>query len=122
MLMRARLSKSKAYLRDPLYIFAAVYSILYVPVLAAIGSVIGDARLEAFTRQDDLYLIPLSIITPLFVFYSAWTAARELVVAESRTAADRAVRWERTWRPFLELFFWPLGIWFVQKRFRNVAT
>jgi len=41
------------------------------------------------------HLMHFHFVAPLFVIYSAWTAARELVVAESKNPVDRAVRWKR---------------------------
>ncbi len=120
-LMRATLAESKEYLRNPVYIFAATISFAYAPVLAVVGMVIGDADLERIWNQNELYLLPFHLVALLFVFYSAWTAARELIFAESKTAADRAVRWERTWKPFLQLLVWPVGVWFVHKRFQDIA-
>jgi hypothetical protein len=52
----------------------------------------------------------------LFVLYSAWTAAKALVILEETGAADRAVRWERTVKTLIALWIWPFGVWWVQKR------
>lgn len=120
-LMRASLSDSIRYLRSPMYIFCAVIAFAYVPVLAILGFILGDQELSRLSDQYQLYLAPFQMIALLFVIYSAWTAARELVTAESKTSADRAVRWERTWKPFLQLLIWPFGVWFVQKRFQDIS-
>ena len=120
-LMRATLAESKDYIRNPVYFLAATISFTFAPILAVVGMVVGDADLDRIWNQNELYLSPFLLVALLFVFYSAWTAARELILAESKTAADRAVRWERTWKPFVQLLVWPVGVWFVHKRFQVIA-
>ena len=119
-LIRASLTTSTRYLRHPLYIVAAVVSFMYAPVLVVLTVLLGEAPLNKLARDNSyLFLPPLG--AAVFVVYSAWTAARAIVIAEEKTPADRAVRWERTLKPFLQLLFWPVGLWFVHKRYERVA-
>ena len=116
LLIRWTLSESKNYLRRPAYIFIAVVSMFFVPVLGMLDFILGDSTMEHLAEQYEQYVFPIIFVALLFVVYSAWTAAKALVIAEEAAAADRAVRWERTVTTFLAMWIWPIGVWWVQKR------
>ena len=116
LLIRWTLSESKQYLRRPLYILIATISFILVPLLGGLDLIVGDSGMERFAKRYEFYVLPAIALALLFVFYSAWTAAKALVISEEAGAADRAVRWERTVKTFLAMYFWPIGVWWVQKR------
>jgi uncharacterized membrane protein len=116
LLIRWTLSESKDYIRHPVYFLMATISFFSVPVLGVIGLILGDSEMERFATSYEPYILPVTTLAVLFVFYSAWTAAKALVICEESGASDRAVRWERTARTFLALWIWPIGVWWVQKR------
>ena len=116
LLIRWTLSKSKVYLHHPLYVSIAAVSLISVPMFGVFGLILGDSAMERFAERYEHYVIPLITLSLLFVLYSAWAAARALVISEEAGAANRAVRWERTVKTFLAMCFWPVGVWWVQKR------
>jgi hypothetical protein len=120
-LIRWTLSESKQYLRHPLYILIATVSFFLIPLIGVFGLIVGDSGMQRFTGSYELYVLPLITLALLFVFYSAWTAAKALVISEEAGAADRALRWERTVKTFLAMYFWPIGVWWVQKRVLTAA-
>lgn len=77
--------------------------------------------MERFAEQYEGYVTSALAVAIFFVLYSAWTAAKCLVVSEEATAADRAVRWERTVKTSFALYFWPVGVWWVQRRVREAT-
>lgn len=117
--IRASLAASTDRLRHPLYVVAAAVSFTYPPVLVALAVLLGEAFVDDLL-QNNSYLFPIHFGVLIFVIYSAWTAARAMVIAEEKTPADKASRWERTFKPFLQLLFWPVGIWFVHRRYERV--
>ncbi|MDJ0908515.1 MAG: hypothetical protein QNI99_04955 [Woeseiaceae bacterium] len=116
LLIRWSLSETREYSRRPLYIVGALLSLLYVPMLGVFGLILGEPALERVTDRHETAFVLVLNLALAFVCYSAWTAAGSLVRSEEAGAADRAVRWERTLKTFLAMWFWPIGIWSVQKR------
>jgi hypothetical protein len=116
LLIRWTTSESKDYFGHPLYLLLATISFFSVPLLGVIGLILGDSEFERIAESYEPYILPIISAAMLFVLYSAWTAAKALVILEETGAADRAVRWERTVKTLIALWIWPFGVWWVQKR------
>ena len=121
LLIRWTLSESREVMRHPVYMVSASLALLIVPLIGLLDAMLGETAMESFAERTEAYVLPLISLSLLFVVYSAWTAARSLVIVEEVTAADRAVRWERTLKTFFAMYFWPIGVWWVQKRVRLAA-
>ena len=89
----------------PLFIFRLSFAMIYIVIKALL-----------FTYQMPTYLMPIHIIATLFLFSCLWTCAKTVVVAESQELlkADRYIG------TFFMLWFFPIGIWFVQPRLNRL--
>lgn len=121
LLIRWTLSDSKEYAGRPLYVSLAILSLVAVPILAIAGLVIGDSAFRSIAEQNEQYLAPIITLAILFVVHSVWAAAKTLVISEEKNAAERALRWEKTVKTSLAMYFWPVGVWSVQGRLQAAA-
>ena len=122
LLIRWTLSDSKEYVRRPLYVSLAILSLLTVPIFALAGVAIGDSAFREIAEQNESYFAPIITLAMIFVVYSVWAAAKALVIAEETSAADRALRWEKTVKTSLAMYFWPIGVWSVQGRLQAASN
>lgn len=87
---------------------------------SAIAVLVGILGIQTFILWvERLFWLFALIYTAALAgfFYTSWTAARALVVAES---THNAIRTERTVISFLQLFFFPIGVWFFHPRYQRV--
>jgi hypothetical protein len=108
----------------------AAYFVLVAIAVVYLGAILvgaivfviaGDADLVAFGERLEEYegmLAPLHVLAMAGLVFSAWTAARRLVDAEQRAPAT----WARSLGTWVVIWFFPIGVWFVQPRFRRVAN
>ena len=61
---------------------------------------------------------PFHIVASLFIFSSIWTSAKAIVLAETK----KIQTFDRYIGTFFLLWFFPIGIWFVQPRLNRLAV
>lgn len=122
LLIRWRLSDSTEYVSHPLYLSLAIFSLVAVPILALAGLILGDSAFRSVAERNEQYFAPVIALSTFFVLYSLWAAAKALVISEEKNAAERALRWEKTVKTSLAMYFWPVGVWSVQRRLQAVAA
>ena len=99
------------------YLGLATIAAFYPSAIAVLVSILGkQASILWFERLIWLFA-PIHTAAMAGFFYAGWTAARALVVAEP---THSAIRTERTVISFLQLLFWPIGIWFFHPRYQRV--
>jgi hypothetical protein len=98
----------------------AIVYVVSILVIAITSASRGDTGLLALTKslQDYTFIwLPVHMAAIAGLVYSAWLAARRLVDAELGTNST----WDRTIGSWLLIWFFPIGVWFVQSRFKRVA-
>jgi hypothetical protein len=89
----------------PLFTFRLLFALIYILILSM------------FTNQAiPVYLIPIHIIASLFIFSCLWTCAKTIVVAETQKIHS----FDKYIGTFLLLWFFPIGIWFIQPRLNRL--
>jgi hypothetical protein len=86
------------------FLFAIVYSVAYLPVSMAIFQSISP-KLFAAT-------VPLSLLAVYCAFYNLYFVAKNLVTAET----GRSSSFSSYAGPFFLLWFFLIGLWFIQPR------
>jgi hypothetical protein len=84
--------------------FAVIYSALYIPVSMAIFQSINPKLFVA--------TVPLSLLAVFCMFYNLYFVARNLVIAET----GRSGSFSNYAGPFFLLWFFLIGVWFIQPR------
>ena len=94
--------------RKKFFLFAFIYSAVYVPTPIALFAIIAPRLFVA--------MIPLSLLAVFCMFYNLYFVAKNLVMAETGKSAaffDRA-------GPFLLLCFAIVGVWIIQPRINRL--
>jgi hypothetical protein len=86
------------------FLFAVLYSALYVPVSMAIFQSINPKLFVA--------TVPLSLLAVFCMFYNLYFVAKNLVIAET----GRSASFSNYAGPFFLLWFFLIGVWFIQPR------
>ncbi len=122
--MIGRLSAARNRPIPVAYFVLVAVAVIYLAsiLVVAIAFVIaGDSSLVAFSQRFEQHedkLVPLHLAAMAGLVYSAWTAARRLVDAEQ----NAQVTWDRALGTWFLIWFFPIGVWLVQPRFRRVAN
>jgi hypothetical protein len=90
------------------FLFAVIYSALYVPVSMAIFQSINPKLFVA--------TVPLSLLAVFCMFYNLYFAAKNLVIAET----GRSASFSSYAGPFFLLWFFLIGVWFIQPRINRL--
>jgi hypothetical protein len=99
----------------------AVIYVVSILVAATVAVASGDSELLALSTRIEAHpalLVPVHLAAMAGLVYSAWLAARRLVDAELGSMST----WDRTVGTWLLIWFFPIGVWFVQPRFRRAAN
>jgi len=96
---------ANSYLARPLHRstrvmeIALCYAFLYIPI----GSYV------LLRGPETLLIVVLHLAAMAAIFYALWFSARQL-----STVRHRSYSFENTFRSFLLMWFFPIGIWFLQ--------
>jgi hypothetical protein len=88
--------------------FAVVYSAVYVPVSVAVFQSINPRLFVA--------MIPLSLLAVFCMFSNLYFVARNLVMAET----GRSTSFSNYAGPFFLIWFFLIGVWFIQPRINRL--
>jgi len=92
------------------FLFAVIYSAVYVPVSMAIFQSINPKLFVA--------TVPLSLLAVFCMFYNLYFVAKNLVIAET----GRSASFSNYAGPFFLLWFFLIGVWFIQPRINRLYT
>ena len=87
------------------FIFRILFAALYIIIIDSL-----------FGSQMPKLAYPFHIVATLFLFSCMWTCAKSIVLAETQ----RKQNFNRYIGTFLLLWFFPIGIWFVQPRLNRL--
>jgi len=103
--------KPNLRLNLPFFRFALVYPLVYMGVFQVFP-------FERLTLGYNLALTPFHLFAMFCVFFDLNFVSKNLALAET----GRAVSFYDYAGPFFLLWFFPLGIWFVQPRINRLGT
>ena len=100
---------------ERLFRFAVPFAMLYITIAAW-------AFPEALLSEERVLLrmvvIPVHLVATILIFYSVVFSARSLAMLDS----PHSPGFWRSFRYFLGLLCYPIGIWFIQRRVNALAT
>jgi len=83
-------------------LYAAAYMLVFLSIFGPYGA---NSSTEGFTM-----ILPFHLLAMIGIFYGIWFAARQLATLRE----DREVKFSEFSGPFFLIWFFPIGIWFVQ--------
>ena len=102
-----RLIPSKMRFSNQFFIVRLSFSFIYIIIMSL------------FFNHDILKLaIPFHIVATIFLFSCLWTCAKTIVIAETQKIHG----FDKYIGTFFMLWFFPIGIWFVQPRLNRFKT
>jgi hypothetical protein len=102
------ISRQPQRLKLTFFKFAVIYPVLYIP-LAAPFFLSSDPSMVAI-------ILPLHFLAMFCLFYDLYFVAKHLVIAET----GKSVTFYDYAGPFFLIWFFPVGIWFVQPRLNRL--
>lgn len=92
--------------------FGLIYSFIYMLVFLTIFSGTAGAK----EPQAMALITPFHLLAMFFMFYSNYFISKHLVMAEEK----RPVTFNDFAGPFFLVWFFPIGIWFIQPRINKL--
>ena len=89
------------------FIFRLSFSLIYMAIMALF-----------FNHDIPKIAIPFHIIATIFLFSCLWTCAKTIVIAETQKSHG----FDKYIGTFFLLWFFPIGIWFIQPRLNRFTT
>jgi hypothetical protein len=101
-----QLAPSQLRFSNPFFIFRLFFVLIYLLIFPL-----------STHHEIPTNIVPIQVIATLFVFSCLWTCAKIIVIAETKNVHG----FDRYIGTFFLLWFFPIGIWFVQPRLNRLA-
>jgi hypothetical protein len=102
-----RLIPSKMRFSNQFFIVRLSFSFIYIIIMSLF-----------FNHDIPKLAIPFHIVATIFLFSCLWTCAKTIVIAETQKIHG----FDKYIGTFFMLWFFPIGIWFVQPRLNRFKT
>jgi hypothetical protein len=94
--------------------FGLVFAFTYMVFFMTLFSGLSGVKEPKFVA----YILPFHFLSMFFMFYSIYYVARHLALIEE----NKAVSFYQFAGPFFLLWFFPVGIWFIQPRINKLYS